>query len=161
MLRRTCRQCGKNFLIKPSLVKRGGGKYCSSLCHYQGAQKRVLKHCDTCGAETFKKPTQIKRSKSGKYFCNKSCQTIWRNSHFHCPEHPNYVNGRHAYRSVLDRHHIVAMCRRCKTTDRRVLAVHHIDQNRTNNRVENLAWLCHNCHHIIHRYPEERKKVQV
>jgi predicted HNH restriction endonuclease len=42
-----------------------------------------------------------------------------------------------------------------------VLAVHHVDQNRTNNKVTNLAWLCHNCHHLVHRYPIERKKVQV
>jgi predicted HNH restriction endonuclease len=32
----------------------------------------------------------------------------------------------------------------------RVLAVRHIDQNHKNNNVENLAWLCHNCHHLVH-----------
>ena len=161
MLRRTCKKCKKKFLTKAFYVKRGQGIYCSRPCHFLDARERILKHCDTCGAETFKKPTQIRRSKSGKYFCNKSCQTIWRNAYFHGEGHPNYKEGLYSYRSVLDRNKVVAICRRCKTTDKRVLAVHHIDQNRKNNKVTNLAWLCHNCHHLIHRYPEERKKVRV
>ena len=158
---RKCKVCGTEFKTKPFHIKKGHGKYCSRACHYKDAQQRVLKFCDTCGGETFKKPTQVRRSKSGKFFCNKSCQTIWRNAHFHGTEHPNYKNGRHAYRSVLARNKVAAVCRRCVITDRRVLAVHHIDQNRTNSRVENLAWLCHNCHHIIHRVPTERKRLKL
>jgi predicted HNH restriction endonuclease len=28
--------------------------------------------------------------------------------------------------------------------------VHHIDKDRTNNTLKNLAWLCHNCHYLVH-----------
>lgn len=42
------------------------------------------------------------------------------------------------------------MCTLCKTEDKRVLATHHIDRNRLNNSVNNLAWLCHNCHFLVH-----------
>src|SRR3989344_178691 len=156
-----CKVCGKKFNTKPFYVKRGQGIYCSRACHYVAAQKRVLKYCDVCGAETYKKPTQIKRSKSGKYFCGKSCQTKWRNAYFHGMEHPNYKDGLYAYRSVLLRNKVTAICKRCRTTDKRGLAVHHIDQNRKNNTVKNLTWLYHNCHHLIHRYPDEHKKVHV
>ena len=48
--------------------------------------------------------------------------------------------------------------RLCKTVDTRVLAVHHIDGNKKNNVVDNLAWLCNNCHHLVHHYPDEFKK---
>ena len=161
MLERVCKKCKKPFLTKAFYVKRGQGIYCSRACHYLDAQERVLKHCAICGTKTYRKPTQIKRSKSGKYFCNKSCQTVWRNAHFHGKKHPNYKEGLYSYRSVLERNNIPAICKRCKATDKRVLAVHHIDQNRKNNKVKNLAWLCHNCHHLIHRYPDERKKVRV
>jgi hypothetical protein len=36
-----------------------------------------------------------------------------------------------------------------------MLAVHHLDEDRANNAVDNLVWMCHNCHHLIHHYPEE------
>lgn len=157
----SCKVCKKKFNTKPYHVKRGHGVYCSKACHYLDAQKRVVKNCDTCGKETYKKPTQISRSKSGKYFCGKSCQTIWRNAHFHGTEHPNYKEGLYSYRSVLTRNKVPAICKRCRIEDKRVLAVHHIDQNRKNNTLKNLTWLCHNCHHTIHHYPEERKKIHV
>lgn len=51
------------------------------------------------------------------------------------------------------------MCFRCRVSDIRVLAVHHADENRTNNGVENLIWLCHNCHYLIHHDILEKKRM--
>ena len=64
----------------------------------------------------------------------------------------NWKDGMYAYRSVLTRHKVSAKCTLCGTKDKRVLAVHHVDENRKNNKVENLRWLCHNCHHLVHYY---------
>ncbi|MBI4281264.1 HNH endonuclease [Candidatus Uhrbacteria bacterium] len=36
----------------------------------------------------------------------------------------------------------------------RVLLVHHIDENRKNNVLSNLVWLCRNCHFLVHKYNE-------
>lgn len=33
MIERTCQQCGKQFLVKPSVINHGGGKFCSIKCH--------------------------------------------------------------------------------------------------------------------------------
>ncbi|OYV63370.1 MAG: hypothetical protein B7X03_02035, partial [Parcubacteria group bacterium 21-58-10] len=105
-----------------------------------------------------KQGKDFKRSKSGLFFCSKSCQTRWRNQFFVGEKHANFTTGMNSYRSVLDRNRIPKICRRCKMADARALAVHHIDKNRKNNTLKNLAWLCHNCHFLVHHYEEEREK---
>jgi predicted HNH restriction endonuclease len=47
------------------------------------------------------------------------------------------------------------VCVLCKVSDKRILAVHHKDNNRKNNKVENLVWLCHNCHILVHHFGED------
>lgn len=136
----------------------GHGMYCSSVCQYQSARKGKVVACNICGKETYKQLKALGKSKSGQFFCGKSCQTKWRNSLFIQEKHPNWKEGRFAYRSVLTRNKVPPVCTLCKTADKRVLAVHHIDENRKNNVIENLAWLCHNCHHLVHHDPKEREK---
>jgi predicted HNH restriction endonuclease len=46
----------------------------------------------------------------------------------------------------------------CGKDDKRIIAVHHIDKNRSNNKLKNLAWLCYNCHFLVHHYSEIREK---
>ena len=47
-------------------------------------------------------------------------------------------------------------CELCATVDERVIVVHHKDKNRTNNKLDNLAWLCRNCHYIVHNFSDGR-----
>lgn len=158
---RKCAVCSKPFGTKPFFVKRGMGKYCSRACHHIGLRKGKMTPCFLCGKETYKQAKALSKSKSGKLFCSKSCQTKWRNVLFIGPKHANWKEGRHAYRSVLLRHKVPQTCRLCKTRDKRVLAVHHLDQNRKNNGVDNLVWLCHNCHHLVHHHEGERERLMV
>jgi 5-methylcytosine-specific restriction endonuclease McrA len=53
------------------------------------------------------------------------------------------------------------VCERCGLTDERLLTVHHLDEDRTNNRLDNLAWLCPNCHYLIHHFEDEREAFMV
>ena len=149
-----CTVCGKDFKRKPCLVRRSGGKYCSNTCHY--AAVRTGKHipCDTCGKQLYRSPKRLRLSKYKKYFCNKSCQTIWRNKIFFGPNHKSWKDGHSSSASItaLSRTGREKICELCKTADRRVLAVHHKDRNRLNNSGVNLAWLCHNCHFLVHHY---------
>ncbi|MBL8031006.1 MAG: HNH endonuclease [Candidatus Doudnabacteria bacterium] len=50
----------------------------------------------------------------------------------------------------MKRHKMEPVCVTCKITDTRVLIVHHLDHDRTNNTISNLRWLCRNCHYLIH-----------
>lgn len=153
-----CKTCNKTFYAKPFWLKQGYGKYCSPDCQYAGMRKGKEKPCFICGKVTYKKQKQLKGSKSGKFFCSKSCQTKWRNQLYIGEKHANFTTGMNSYRSVLGRHKVPKSCKLCKTTDARVLAVHHIDKNRKNNRLSNLAWLCHNCHFLVHHDEESREK---
>ncbi len=154
----TCKTCDRRFSVKLFWIKNGGGKYCSLECKYSGTRKGRYEDCFTCGKKTYKQLKQLEHSKSGNYFCSKSCQTQWRNRVFIGPKHANWKHGRNSYRSVLDRHKIPRVCTLCAGDDERVLAVHHIDKDRLNNRVENLAWLCHNCHFLVHHDIVEQRR---
>ncbi len=158
---KACKNCNKEFKTKPYFVKHGGGKYCSAKCQYAGIKTGSIKPCAVCGKKSYKKLTQLKRSKSGKFFCGKSCQTKWRNSEFVGEKHANWKTGLHTYRNRMLQSDSPKICRLCKTQDERILAVHHIDKNRQNNKLSNLAWLCHNCHFLVHHYDTERDRFMV
>ena len=154
----TCVVCKKQFRRKPSDTKRGGGRFCSNACHF--AFKRTGKYvdCSWCGKQVYRKPRRLALSKSKKYFCDKSCQTKWRNQYFSGPLHTNWTTGMHSYRSAIKRSGKEMKCEVCDVTDERILAVHHKDRVRTNNDPNNLAWLCHNCHFLVHHYDVGRDR---
>lgn len=157
----SCKVCSRGFYVKPNRINRGWGKYCSKQCNYEDQKTGRSFACHTCGQLSYKSLKDQVKSKSGKYFCSKSCQTIWRNSVYTGKSHSNWRGGQSAYRNILLRAKIDHVCSRCKNRDTRILIVHHIDRNRKNNSVSNLMWLCHNCHYLVHHYGDEGKKFMV
>lgn len=153
-----CRRCGKGFNVKPSHLSYGHGKYCSRQCSSLNQRTGKEVACHICGKVVYRIPKSLKGSKSGKYFCGKSCQTLWRNQLYIGEQHANYRGGMYSYRTILGRSGMRRRCKLCGTLDARVIAVHHIDQNRKNNSIDNLAYLCHNCHHLVHRYKQEHDR---
>jgi hypothetical protein len=147
----TCRTCGKTFGAKPSHVAVGHGLYCSRVCHHQGMKRGFEVRCAMCGASVYRSPQDLRRSKSKKFFCTKSCQTKWRNSVYRGEKHAKWKHGKHVdYRSVLRTVGRRERCVLCAVADVRILVVHHVDHNHSNNTSANLVWLCHNCHHEVH-----------
>jgi hypothetical protein len=151
-----CQICGGLFYAKPSHVVRGWGKYCSKQCQFTSQKSGIRTSCFTCGAEVYKSLTDQRKSRSKHFFCNKSCQTKWRNSQVYIGKnHGNWITGEASYRPRLLRSNVAQECSKCKTSDVRVLAVHHKDKNRSNNELSNLLWLCHNCHYLVHHFEKE------
>lgn len=151
-----CIICSSVFYCKPSHSARGWGKYCSKECQYKGMKTGQLFSCYHCKKQTYRTVRDQSNTKSGKFFCNKSCQTIWRNSTLYVgANHANWNGGGASYRSRLLKATLHQACTKCKTMDKRILAVHHKDRNRKNNELSNLIWLCHNCHFLVHHYQEE------
>lgn len=149
-----CKNCRKEFYVKPSHQKLGWGKYCSRNCQTQAQFQGKQVECHICSKKIYRSKAKIKHSKSNKFFCTKSCQTIWRNSFYVEEKHPNWTNGNNSYRKRLLRRQENPICTCCSTSDMRILAAHHIDHNRENNTVSNLAWVCFNCHFLIHHYKD-------
>ncbi len=154
----SCKLCAETFHVKPSHLKMGYGKYCSAKCQYKARKTGKMVVCYICGKDTYKTIKALRNSKSKKYFCGKSCQTKWRNSEFIGSKHANFVNGYASYRTILSRDKIPKICILCQTIDKRILLVHHIDENHYNNNLKNLSWLCHNCHFLVHHDKVEKVK---
>ena len=161
MLNVWCAICKNRFYAKPNLIRKGWGKYCSMACKREGQKTGKIMCCFICRRDVYKTGKALRGSKSKRYFCSKSCQTKWRNAIFVGEKHGNWKHGKNAYRSVLTRNGIPRICTLCNTQDIRILAVHHVDRNRKNNRLNNLVWLCHNCHFLVHHDKNEKAKFNI
>lgn len=146
----TCKLCKELFHAKPSHLKLGYGKFCSQKCSNEGKKKGKYVLCEHCCSKTWKTPRDFKRSKSKKYFCSKSCQTKWRNTYYSGSRHPNWQGGEFTYHKVMKEAGTKPLCKHCGIKNKKVLVIHHIDHNRKNNTIDNLMWLCRNCHYLIH-----------
>lgn len=85
-MKRICKQCGKEFQVKPSVVKKGKGIFCSRPCFYKWQAenmigkrnypyKRIKRICLVCGKEFTEIPSRIKTGR-GK-FCSVECMGKW------------------------------------------------------------------------------------
>lgn len=153
-----CDYCGKEF-EKPTnkvneSIKHGWKQFCSSECHRNYKTKKIKCTCANCGKELYKAPYQIKNSKSGNVFCNKSCACSYNNSHFRTGENnPNFKDGVYKgshYATIAYREYLWK-CACCNNEDPDVIQVHHIDGNHFNNSIDNLIPICANCHCKIHK----------
>ena len=146
----SCKICGKKFYAKPNWLEKGWGKYCSRQCQFKSQRKGKFVYCYQCGRKIWRWPCALEHSKSGNFFCSKSCQAIWRNKIYSGPNHPLWTGGYKKYRDILLRSEVPLVCSKCGCKDKRVLVAHHKDGNRRNKNLKNLEWLCRNCHYLIH-----------
>lgn len=151
MLVRTCIICGTQIRIKKFHSDKGWGKYCGKKCQYEGQKKGRLVSCAFCGKEIYRAPSGLKKSISKKYFCSFKCHCSWENINNRKAENaPNWKTGKTVYRELLKRRDKPRICSKCGHKDERILVVHHIDSDRSNNSISNLEWLCCNCHYLVH-----------
>ena len=153
-----CKICQNKFYVKPSHVKNGLGIFCSRSCKNKEAQDRKVFNCFVCNKLVYKTLSQIKRSKSSKFFCGKSCQTKWRNIEYSGNRHAGWKGGMSIYRKMMLESETLIKCRICNQKDLRILAVHHIDQDHSNTNLNNFEWLCHNCHYLVHHDKLEKQR---
>lgn len=154
-VKRKCRVCGKHFFAKQWHVNRGWAQFCSMLCKNEGQKQGQFEKCAICCKKTWKTPQALKSSKSGKFFCGKSCQAIWRNKYYSGRRHALWKNGVSTHRKILQSSNQAMICVLCKASDIRVLQAHHKNKNRSDNVLQNLVWLCINCHRLVHLYNEK------
>lgn len=62
------------------------------------------------------------------------------------------------YQRRAAQHHIKKCCS-CNET--KILEVHHIDENRENDIVTNLCYLCPNCHSLYHYKNDKKVKEDI
>jgi len=152
-----CDVCKKKFLKKISQIERSKNNFCSNFCSVIGRRSGKYIKCKKCGKDTYKQRMQILKSEN--LFCSKKCSVLWKNRNTYGKKHPNWKGGEYSYKNIITRKGNKKACSLCALNNQDVLIVHHIDRNRRNNSVNNLVWLCRNCHFLVHNYEEESKKL--
>jgi hypothetical protein len=161
LIQKPCDECGSPMQVKPCILKRGHGKYCSITCHGRGTTKiRLAKKisktpnvtCAYCSAPFFVTSTRVSRSKSGLFFCCKShknaSQRIGGIEAIQ-PSHYGTSTIIPYRKKAFDTYpHRCDVCGYDKYMS--VLQVHHRDRDRSNNDVANLQIVCPTCHVEIH-----------
>lgn len=128
----------------------------------------VIIDCAYCGKEVLRSKSKLENSKSGLYFCCREhkdlAQRLDSGEYFDImrPDHFGTGTGISSYRPKAFKHyeHKCAIC--LWDEDEDMLDVHHIDENRLNNELNNLIILCPICHRKLtsHKYKlVERKQI--
>lgn len=106
--------------------------------------------CDFCGKRFFRSPSELSQ-KSGFNFCCREHKDLaqridsgiefadLRPSHYNPEESKNYRK-----KAFSNYPHLCLNCGWSEDED--ILEVHHIDENRENNKIDNLMILCPTCH---------------
>ena len=141
-IERECMQCGKKFLVYPSVIKHGGGKFCSIGC---GTTYR-----NTHNNPAWREEVREKISKNHADVSGEKNPMYGKKGE----EAPSYIDGRNSFKGELYRRILLAntkpkdfKCHICDSNEN--LEVHHKDGKHNNNELDNLMWLCSNCHKNI------------
>lgn len=121
---------------------------------------KVIISCAYCGKEIQRSKSRLENSKSGLYFCCREhkdlAQRLDSGEGFDImrPAHFGSGVGLSSYRAKAFKNfeHKCAIC--LWDEDEDMLDVHHIDENRLNNELDNLIILCPICHRKLtsHKY---------
>lgn len=144
----TCVNC--NTIIVKRIYK-DNPKFCNTKCFhkYQSYKSVVFVNCTFCDSLIKKKKSQIRSSKSRKYFCNRACKE----SFISGKNHPNWKGGLASCRNrAIKKYGLKCSNKKCKlrgiNLPKFAFEIDHIDSDRNNNKLENLQILCILCHRI-------------
>lgn len=138
----SCITCNKNFDIREDWKDKQ--KYCSKKCNGLDKRNRIQVQCSYCDIFFYKSPSKLKNSKSNLYFCCREHKDLSQRGN-KIPR-KNYKNGKFSYRQIAFREKEIK-CEYCGYSKyKEVLDVHHKDENRKNNCIDNLVILCPTCH---------------
>ena len=147
----------QNILYHPDTVKYHQCPNCGG-----NSVKRDVYECAYCGKEVYRRPSEVAKNISGKFYCSRECGNLAKNQFRE--ESGEWLNSHSTYRKRA----FQAYPHKCLVCgwneDERILEVHHIDENREHNEVENLCILCPICHRKItlgYYYLEDSKLIPV
>lgn len=147
-----CQHCGNEFVVKKSdyRLKSGGIKYCSKACSFEARKTGTIVQCKTCGKEFYS---------TRQKFCSPECSSSYRSKH--SPKKLYMENGYlvehvkgYNKKGNAKKHRLVveeAIGRRLTKDE----VVHHINGDKTDNRLENLKIMSRSEHSSFHRKDEK------
>ncbi len=153
LIEKFCVACGLEF--KTRRLSKREKVYCNRDCYLNSTDNKAELKCGNCGVEFKRKRKFLSNSRSGIYFCSRSCKDEGqRTEGIKAAQPSHYKNGKTCYRALAFRNY-GKRCGRCSYAyDERMLDVDHIDGNRANNKLDNLQVLCVWCHALKTRKVE-------
>lgn len=150
-----CKKHNCEFEKTADAVMRRGAISCPDCKEELANKNRVEVICSYCGEKTYKTFSKIENSRSGIYFCCREHKDLAQTLDFGLeeiwPDHYNNGTGKFSYRDRALRTY-GEKCSYCGyDKEKLLLDVHHIDENRENNSIENLIPLCVMCHAKVTR----------
>ena len=134
-----CKTCGYIWEITPQSMSPSSIKNFSFIGCPKCKYEEII--CDECG-KSFKRLKSVV-NKTKLHFCSKECGNRYKNKKI-----INTIDAVEYRRNAfLAYEHKCACCG--YDTDERVLEVHHKDENRNNNHINNLIILCPTCHKFL------------
>lgn len=143
-----CNECHHQWTYTPDSVSpRNQAKY-----QFKGCPncKYITLQCEECG-KTF---TKLKSKLAEHNFCSHTCGNKYKNR-----STINKIDSNAYRRNAFEAYpHKCDICGWDK--DERIMEVHHLDENRSNNHIDNLRILCPICHKYLtlHLYDYETLK---
>jgi hypothetical protein len=138
-----CKSCGSAFGVKPSEVRKGGGRgnYCSRKCYFEWRRKQRLITCEKCGIE-------FERDHANRRYCSRTCFDQ-ANKDKEVFDYRMYLSSGYPTIKALTMHRAIAeqvLGRQLKSSE----VVHHINCNKLDYRNENLLICSQSYHRMIH-----------
>lgn len=139
-----CEECGHEWEATPTSVLYSDYRHKCPNC---GFSSKTKFQCAYCGKDVFRTQSQIANNKSGYFYCSRECGNLHKNQLRAEAENWSESVSGYRKRALLKYEHKCAVCG--WNEDERILEVHHIDENRKHNNIENLCILCPICHRKI------------
>lgn len=80
-IEKECGYCKEKYIVPNN--RKDKSKYCSHECRQKASRNRTKMNCLNCDKEIYKTPTDIKKNKSGEFFCSHECSNEYRSKKAH------------------------------------------------------------------------------
>ena len=154
MISLICKYCNNNFTVKPYLKK--SAIACSRSCANKLTfNKREPKRLKAINGKPAHNNNQIEHKCR---HCHKKFLDSPSRSRKYCSKKCVNKESKKTWKAVFStvrknmiRRGMFEKCQKCGFNQcKEILGVHHIDENRHNNKLDNLLVVCPNCHSMIH-----------
>lgn len=139
-IERKCEICGSIFKVWPCVLNYGGGRFCSRKCFF--SYKKGKRRPDMVGRIPWNKGKSLNVGET-----HPNWKGGMRKSHGYilqyCPNHPNHCYENYVRRNRLQMEKLIG---RYLTKEE---VVHHINGDKSDDRIENLQWLPDNATHSL------------
>lgn len=146
-----CENCDSDVKKRLSHTKRYKHFFCNKKCQtlfLKRSGSATEEKCSNCNCDIKRTNNQKRNSKTGLYFCGNQCKNKYIATNRRWKGSPR----KHRCRKEELFNKANYICQKCGyNEDKRMLDVHHFDENHQNNEWSNLRCVCVWCHNMHHR----------